>query len=156
MAQPSTDDQLFIVTRNLEDPIPVLYARTTLAQPTLTDTWHKIAETTSATMSSRQCYGIYDHHSGEYRACVQRLPGDPVDHWGYHVGQVDPGWYAFVTITGETPALYERIAPMMKKLFHKFVTDPSRLGVEFYRTEDEVELWVPVSEAEAKKVVTPK
>ena len=80
-----------------------------------------------------------------YAACTPAREGDDPGRLGLDTAILPGGWYLRARITGEPPALYERIGPAMQALEALAVpTDPGRPLIEYYRRHDEIELWVPV------------
>jgi hypothetical protein len=89
-------------------------------------------------------YGVIDERSGEYVCSANVRADDPADRFGLETGELAGGDYLRITITGEPPAVYERIGPTVRHLQSLATADPDRGIVEFYRRCDEIELWLPV------------
>ena len=90
-------------------------------------------------------YAMVDIRAGTYAACTPAREGDDPARLGLGSATLPGGWYLRARITGEPPALYERIGPAMQALEALAVpADPGRPLIEYYRRHDEIELWAPV------------
>ena len=90
-------------------------------------------------------YAMVDIQAGTYAACTPAKEGDDPERLGLDTATLPGGWYLRARITGEPPALYERIGPAMQTLEALAApADPGRPLIEYYRRHDEIELWVPV------------
>jgi len=88
---------------------------------------------------------MVDIRAGTYAACTPAREGDDPGRLGLDTATLPGGWYLLARITGEPPALYERIGPAMQTLEALAApADPGRPLIEYYRRHDEIELWVPV------------
>ena len=85
----------------------------------------------------------------EYRACVQLQESDDPSGLSLETGQLPGGRYLRERIRGEPPALYERIGPTFEELLKHTTSDETRPSIEFYRRVDEIDLFLPVPDAEA-------
>lgn len=98
------------------------------------------------TMKGRKFYGVLygEPENGEYFACVQMNEGDNPTDLGLEVRTIFSGTYARRKIR----YWYEDIAAIGKgfgKLFKSYSFDPSRPTVEYYRSERDVHIFLPVS-----------
>lgn len=94
-------------------------------------------------LHGRRFYGAYYPRECEYRACVELREGDePVA--GIASGTLPGGHYLRERLTGEPPAVYERIRPTFEELVLRAEPDPSRPSLELYRRRDEIDLLLAV------------
>lgn len=92
----------------------------------------------------RKMYAMVDTAADTYATCTPVLDRDDPAALGLRTGLLPGGWYLRGRISGEPPALYDRIGPAMQALRARVTAEPGRPLVEFYRRHDQVELWVPV------------
>jgi hypothetical protein len=59
---------------------------------------------------------MVDIRAGTYAACTPAREGDDPGRLGLDTATLPGGWYLLARITGEPPALYERIGPAMQTL----------------------------------------
>ncbi len=93
----------------------------------------------------RKMYAMVDIAADTYATCTPVLDRDDPAALGLRTGVLPGGWYLRGCISGEPPALYDRIGRSMKDLRTRAAADPGRPLVEFYRRHDQIELWVPVA-----------
>ena len=94
-------------------------------------------------LHGRRFYGAYYPSEREYRACVELRESDqPVA--GIPTGTLPGGHYLRERLTGEPPAVYERIRPTFEELVQHADPDPSRPSLELYRRRDEIDLLLAV------------
>ena len=94
-------------------------------------------------LRGRKYYGAFDD-DGEYRVCVELREDDDPSAFGLEVGSLAGGRYARERLTGEPPDVYDLIGPAFQRLSSRPDRDPSRLGIEFYRRRDVIDLLLPV------------
>lgn len=123
--------------------VPVMLKRCADEQAAITRAWAEL-EKSVGSLRGRKFYGVFDPNSREYRACVELREGDDPRWLGLELGALAGGRYARVRLTGEPPAVYALIAPTMERLAQRPDADPSRLGIEFYRRRDVIDLLQPV------------
>jgi len=97
------------------------------------------------TLRGRKFYGTFDPSTGEYRACIAHQPGDDPQRLGLATGVIAGGlyfrekmmnWTSRIDEIGKTfVAMAEREKPRV---------DSSRPSVEFYRSQDELILLLPI------------
>lgn len=102
-------------------------------------------ESKLGTMRGRKFYGLLygDPESGEYFACVQIGKGDNPGSLGLEVRTIPGGTYARRKIS----YWYEDISSIGKgfsQLFKTYSCDPSRPTIEYYRSERDVHIFLPV------------
>jgi hypothetical protein len=95
-------------------------------------------------LRGRKYYGAFDD-DGEYRVCVELREDDDPSAFGLEVGSLAGGRYARERLTGEPPGVYDLIGPTFQRLSRRPDRDPSRLGIEFYRRRDTIDLLLPVA-----------
>jgi hypothetical protein len=94
----------------------------------------------------RRFLGAFDPATTEYRVCVEARDGDDPAALGLEAGTLPGGRYLQARLRGEPPAVYERIAPTFAALAQAARPDPSRPSLELYRSRDEVDLLLPVTD----------
>lgn len=106
-------------------------------------------ESKLATLRSRRFYGIFrETPSGEeYYACVEKIPSDDPDKMQLDTGTIPGGRYARrrvmdwedIVRAGRLPELYQELVDS-----HSGEFDRSRFSLEFYRSQVELLLFLPV------------
>ncbi len=94
-------------------------------------------------LRGRHFYGAFDPVANDYRACVEIRDGDELVD-GLESGTLPGGRYLRARLSGEPPALYERIGPTFDEMARQTQPDESRPGLEYYRRHDEIELLLPL------------
>ena len=102
-------------------------------------------EATLASLRGRKFYGYFNPETGEYRACVAKVTGDP-DSVG-QAWELPAGKYVYEKITDWQMKL-ATIAPTVEKLIkeHRSRVDWTRPILEYYRSTVELRVMVPISE----------
>jgi hypothetical protein len=94
-------------------------------------------------LRGRHFYGAFDPVADDYRACVEvRDADDLVDK--LESGTLPGGRYLRARLSGEPPALYERIGPTLDEMARERPTDESRPLIEYYRRYREIDLLLPI------------
>jgi hypothetical protein len=150
----SMDEDMFDSrpARVLKADVPVMLDRTQDEIGAIRALWPRFE--TLVGLPGRKMYALVDESAGTYAACTPVRAGDDPAALGLETGVLPGGWYLQARITGEPPALYDRIGPAMTALEARAIVDLGRPLVEYYRRHDEVELWVPVFAAQARPRVT--
>jgi hypothetical protein len=94
-------------------------------------------------LRGRHFYGAFDPVTDDYRACVEVREGDELFDT-LEFGTLPGGRYLRARLSGEPPALYERIGSTFDAMSHDVETDRSRPCLEYYRRYDEIELFLPI------------
>jgi len=124
------------------DEVVVMFKRVSDEQTAISHGWVEVEEAVG--LRGRKFYGAFDETQGEYWVCVQVREGDDAAALGLETGRLPGGRYAQVRLQGDPPAVYELIAPTLKRLATRPDRDPSRPGIEFYRRRDVIDLFLPV------------
>lgn len=106
-----------------------------------------IVESKLPTLKGRKFYGTFrpTPEGEEYFACVARTEADDPAQLGLETGEIPGGWYARRKIRG-----WERDITQLAVQFKDMVrvlgenVDPSRPDIEFYRSQAEMLVFVPV------------
>jgi len=98
-------------------------------------------ESNLKSLKGRRFYGTY--HAGEYRACVALLPDDKPDALGLETYVIPGGKYIRKKMTQWTKRLPE-IGNTFIAMSKQYPTDPTRPSIEFYRSQSELLLFLPV------------
>jgi hypothetical protein len=102
-------------------------------------------ESRLGSLRGRRFFGVFDPITREYLACVQRTDGDDPAALGLRETVLPGGTYLRARLTGEPPAVYDRIAPTFDALEAEAEPDPGRPLIEFYRRYDQIEVLLPVA-----------
>jgi hypothetical protein len=111
-----------------------------------------LLESRLPTLRGRKFYGAFRMLSSgdeEYYACVERIENDDPDRMQLETGVIPGGKYARRKITGWEKIIREGMLP---RIFEEFVKsnepnvdhDESRPSLEFYRSHEELFLFVPL------------
>jgi len=129
--------------RILKADVRVMLERTRDELPAMQQLWPRFERLVG--LRGRRMYAMVDIRAGTYAACTPAREGDDPARLGLGSATLPGGWYLRARITGEPPGLYERIGPAMQALEALAApADPGRPLIEYYRRQDEIELWVPV------------
>jgi hypothetical protein len=128
--------------------IPVLRVRADMKGGGPSDAM-KLLESRLPTLKGRKFYGVFHITpvGEEYYACVARTDGDDPDKMGVEAGVVPGGRYARrrvldwerVIREGQLPKMFEEMVRA-----HAQEVDRSRPSIEFYRSQEELLLFLPV------------
>ena len=94
-----------------------------------------------STLRGRKFYGIYQ--SGEYRACVAIMPEDDPTSMGLETCIIPGGRYIRKKMKNwheMVPDIEQNFIAMAKQ----YPSDPERPSIEFYRSQKELILFLPV------------
>jgi hypothetical protein len=129
--------------RTLKVGVTVMLERTRDELSAIQQLWPRFENLVG--LRRRRMYAMVDVRAGTYAACTPVREGDDPERLGLGTAILPGGWYLRARITGEPPALYERIGPAMQALEALALpADRDRPLIEYYRRHDEIELWVPV------------
>src|SRR5262245_43571654 len=92
-------------------------------------------------LRGRRFYGYYEPNARRYFACVIARDDDALD---LDRRTLPGGAYARTRLRGHPPELYERIGDAFDAVAKAVAVDSSRPWLEYYRSEDEVDVLVPV------------
>ncbi len=104
-----------------------------------------LLESKLPTLKGRKFYGTFRPTSDgeEYYACVARIDSDDPEKMQLETGLVPGGWYARSKLMdweknlSKLPSLFEEMA-------RTHDADPKRPSLEFYRSQAEMHLYLPV------------
>jgi hypothetical protein len=94
-------------------------------------------------LRGRHFYGAFDPVANDYRACVEVREGDEPAP-GLESGTLPGGRYLRARLSGDPPAVYERIRPTFDELERQAKPDETRPSLEHYRRRDEIDLLLPI------------
>jgi hypothetical protein len=92
-------------------------------------------------LRGRRLYGYYEPGAKRYFACVVAQNDDVAD---LERRTLPGGRYARTRLHGEPPELYGRIGKTFDRVAKSVTADDSRPWLEHYRSENEVDVLVPV------------
>jgi hypothetical protein len=124
------------------EEIAVQFVRSEDALPGIRRAWSEL-EAAVGSMRGRHFFGAFDAAANDYRACVEIREGDELLP-GLESGTLPGGRYLRAKLSGQPPALYDRIGPTFDEMAAGCTPDESRPGIEYYRRHDEIELLLPV------------
>lgn len=99
-------------------------------------------ESKLTSLRGRRFYGTY--HAGEYRACVACRPNDKPEDLGLDTWVIPGGKYIREKMMNWTQRIPE-IGETFTALSEQYPADPSRPSIEYYRSQSELHLFLPVS-----------
>ena len=97
-------------------------------------------------LRGRKFYGTFRQTTGEYRACVAREPGDDPQRLGLASDVIPGGLYLREKMknwTSRTDEIGKMFMAMGERERQR--VDSSRPSIEFYRSQDELILLLPIS-----------
>jgi hypothetical protein len=104
-----------------------------------------LLESKLPTIKGRKFYGTFQFtpEGEEYFACVVRIDSDDPEKMQLETGVIPGGWYARSKLmdwekkTAQLPSLFDEMA-------RTHDVDPKRPSLEFYRSQSELQLFLPV------------
>ena len=123
------------------DEIAVQFVRVPDGLEHIRRAWDELEAVVS--LRGRHFYGAFDPVANDYRACVEIRDGDELVD-GLESGTLPGGRYRRARLSGEPPALYERIGPTVEKMEQETTPDESRPTLEWYRRYDQIDLLLPI------------
>jgi hypothetical protein len=133
---------------NLDD-IPVLRLKADMAGKGPAAAFEQL-ESRLQTLKGRRFYGTFREtpQGEEYFACVTRVDSDDPEVLRLEVGTIPGGWYVRRKLLDWDSKLAE-LPRLFKELAHSQDVDPIRPSLEFYRSQKELHLLVPVRSTQA-------
>ena len=122
------------------DDIPVMYIKAEGGTAGARQAFHKL-ESGLPSLRGRRFYGTYQ--AGEYRACVALLPNDHPESLGFDTWVIPGGNYFREKMTDWNQRIPE-IGKRFDAMAERILTDYSRPSIEFYRSQSEVHLLLPM------------
>lgn len=95
-------------------------------------------------LRGRKFYGTYNVATGEYRACVAREPDDDPQRLGLATGVIQGGLY-FREKMKNWASRTDEIGKTFMVMAERQRVDKNRPSVEFYRSQDELILLLPIT-----------
>ncbi len=132
----------------------VMFLQTDDEPPEMAKGWERLEGLVG--LRGRKFFGTYDASTGEYRVCAEIREGDDPAALGLETATIPGGAYLRARLRGDPPAVYERIAPTFDALIEAAGPrrDGTRPSIEFYRRLDEIDVLLPVAEADRDAVRT--
>jgi len=96
-------------------------------------------------LRGRRFYGYYEPSARRYFACVVAQDDDALD---LDRRTLPGGTYARSRLRGQPPELYARIGETFDTVAKSVAADESRPWLEYYRSEGEVDVLIPVLPSE--------
>jgi hypothetical protein len=128
------------------DPIRVMYVESTQGPVGAPDAFRAL-ESRLSSLKGRKFYGTFQYPDGPYRACVALTEGDDPARLGLDVGEIPGGAYAQAKLS-DWPDRIDEIHKVFAELSaaHAGRVDHTRPSVEFYRSQKELVLLLPLTE----------
>lgn len=107
----------------------------------------KLLESKLPSLKGRRFYGAFRLLPGgeEYFACVERTPSDNPDATGLDTGTIPGGLYVRRKVPDWETAIAEgKLGQIFDQLVREHEVDPERPAIEYYRSQAELQLFVPV------------
>ena len=127
--------------RELQD-IRVMYVTAHGGLAGVKEAWEKL-ESKIGSPKGRKFYGTYFKEKGEYRACVAMKEDDDPAALCLAVDTIPGGKYADSKLTDWSRKVQD-IPLIFRELESKHDADDTRPGIEFYRSQRELILLLPV------------
>jgi DNA gyrase inhibitor GyrI len=96
-------------------------------------------------LKGRKFYGAFYPEASEYRVCTQFEADDSPESLGFGVATLPGGTFLRVRLKGEPPGIYAKIGPTFEQLAKDPRADASRPSIEFYRSRDVIDLFLPIT-----------
>jgi len=100
-------------------------------------------ESRLSTLKGRKFYETFQHPEGPYRACVQMKDDDDLAGLALKTWIIPGGKFVRDKLDNWTSRMDE-IGRLFKAMAVKNDTDPTRPGIEFFRSQKELLLFLPV------------
>lgn len=103
-------------------------------------------ESRLSSLKGRKFYATYHYATGQYRACVALEPADDVSQIGLDTWTIPGGKYAqrklddWTDHADEIPRVFEALSRQYSGRI-----DPSRPSIEFYKSEKDLRLLLPIT-----------
>lgn len=126
------------------DDIAVMYIKSESGVTGAKETFDAL-ESKLTSLRGRKFYGTYEPRTGEYRACVTLQSDDEPSRLGLPTWTIPGGVYLREKMkdwASRVPDIGKTFAMMAEPASHRL--DESRPSVEFYRSESELILLLPV------------
>ena len=124
------------------DPIPMVFVEAQDGPRGAREAFHKLEHGLDS-LKGRRFYGLISEEGHKYLACVALETDDNPGQLGLLTGVVPGGQYVKTKVE-DWSAKLASIADMFQSLREKFLEDESRPRVEFYRSQKELFLFLPV------------
>ena len=101
----------------------------------------EVLESKLSSLKGRRFYGTF--HAGDYRACVLAQSGEDPEKLGLETWTIPGGKYVrekMVDWTERIPEIGERFIALSEA----YPADPERPSIEFYRSQSELHLLLPI------------
>jgi hypothetical protein len=130
--------------RTVELPeVPVIYVESATGLAGAAEAFDRL-EAHFPSLRRRKFYGTFQPPSGPYRACVAIEPGDDVAALGLPTWTLPAGKYARAKVRNWKANLPE-IGKTFGQMSQEFEHDPARPSIEFYRSQKELLLFLPIT-----------
>jgi DNA gyrase inhibitor GyrI len=126
--------------------IPVLRVRADMVRGGPSEAMQML-ESKLPTLKGRKFYGVFREmpDGEEYYACVAKIEADDPSRMRLETGVIPGGKYARRKITNWEKIIRDGELPRVTREFSQaHDTDPSRFTIEFYRSQEELQLLVPL------------
>ena len=122
--------------------VPVMYVESASGLLGASEAFDRL-EARLPSMKGRKFYGTFQPPDGPYRACVAIEPGDNTAALGLSAWVIPGGKYRRQKLLNWQPRVQE-IGTMFRSMAEDGERDASRPSIEFYRSDKEVVLFLPM------------
>lgn len=111
-----------------------------------------LLESKLPTMKGRKFYGTFEMkpEGEEYYACVARVESDDPEKMQLETGLIPGGWYARSKLADWEKNL-SKLPTLFEEMARSNDVDPQRPSIEFYRSQAELQLFLPIVRHSAKQ-----
>lgn len=123
--------------------VSVMYVESPTGLAGAADAFERL-EASFPSRKGRKFYGTFRPPNGPYRACVAIVPGDDPAALRLPTWTLPAGKYARAKVMNWMEQMPE-IGKTFARMSEAFARDPSRPGIEFYRSARELVLFLPIT-----------
>jgi DNA gyrase inhibitor GyrI len=125
------------------DPIRVMYVEAEGGLSGVSEAWSKL-ESKLPDLKKRKFYGTYHHNDNVYRACVAINDEEEPKALDLPAWTIPGGKYAREKVMDYSSRV-EVIGETFESMSKEYKSDPNRPSIEFYRSQREVILLLPIT-----------
>ncbi len=128
------------------DAVPVVYTASAGAPTEIPSLARQAWQDLEARMAvtGRKAYGYWDPGTQGYRACYALQEGDDAEAPGLQRSVIPGGSYRRARLKGDDA--FAKIGPTFDELARDVAVDETRPWFEFYRRQNEVDIFVPIQQ----------
>ncbi len=131
-----------MITEVIVDPIEVVYVEAKGGLAGVPQAWSEL-EARLSSLKGRKMYGAFHPRDGVYRACMAIIDEGEPGTLGLPMWTIPGGKFARDRVRNWTGNV-EKIGEAFESMAHKYKADPGRWSIEFYRSQEEIVLLLPL------------